>query len=272
MLGLQTMFVGLQPGGHYTGVVSLGGSKHRIAVYDFNCNGLFNDYFRVRSKVVSSGGRFHPTGDQVLIDVNGDGRFEARRPDDRELYPHARYVEVNGKWYSLSFAPYGGKVDVQTPELKLGTIKVPAQSGSCAIQLLSENGIVTFHETGREFQVPAGTYQLYAHTTQAKHSSENWRYEAWGKTSGEKLQVAEGTVLPLRFGQPLLVDVTYRTQGRQGNPPKAGDTISLSLSFSGQGGEEYTDIWKEGLGQPAPTYRMVNEAGKTVAEGTFRHD
>jgi len=268
---VENMNLSLQPSGYYAGVVSFGGSKHRIAVIDFNSNGLFNEYFKPRSGVAGSGGSFYAIGDQILIDANSDGRFERGYPNNKELYPYAKYVQVDGKWCSLDIAPRGGKVEVRNPSMKLGTIRIPAQLGSCSLQLVSVNGILKFEETGNEFQVPTATYQFYGHTMEVKHSSGNWRYDTRGTASGKKFEVAEDTVLPLRFGPPLLLNLSYSTRGPGGTQPKAGDTIQLSLTFSGQGGEQYTNIMKNGTRPPAPTYKIVDEAGKIVDKGTFEY-
>jgi hypothetical protein len=115
------------------------------------------------------------------------------------------------------------------------------------------------------------TYQLYAHTTQVKDSSENWRYDASGTTSGEQFQIAEGDVFNLRFGAPILVNVSYSRRDGQSGEPKAGDTIELSLTLSGQGGEAYTNIQRGQDRPPAPTFEVVDESGKNVAKGAFEY-
>lgn len=179
---------------------------------------------------------------------------------------------VDGNWYSLDIPAHGNNVEVQTPSLKFGIIKIPNKPGSCSLQLVSSNGILKFEETGKEFQVPADVYKLYAHTTQVKDSSVNWRYEANGTSSGKQFQVSEGDVLELSFGAPLLVNVSYynRSGGRSGSP-KVGNTIELSLTLSGQGGEVYTNVQKGHDRPPAPTFVVVDESGKNVAKGTFEY-
>jgi len=263
---VQNINVRLQSSGYHTGVVLFGESERRIAVVDFNDNGLFNEYFKPRYDMRGPEGRLYATGDQILMDVNGDGRFESN-----ELYPYAKYLQVNGKWYSLDIPAHGAAVTVQEPDLKLGTLQIPAQVGSCSLQLVSKNSILRFEATGKDVQAPAGTYQLYAHNTQAKDSSGSWRYDATGTTSGKKFQLAEDTVLPLPFGSPLRVSVSSRSRDGQYVQPKAGGTVVLSLTFSGQGGETYTNIQRNGGRPPAPTFKVVDESEKIVAKGTFQY-
>jgi hypothetical protein len=264
---IENMNVRLESSGYYTGAVQFGESQRQIAVIDFNGNGLFNEYFKPQSDIRNPEERLYAIGDQIMIDANGDGRFTG----NKELYPYARYLKVDGNWYSLDIPAHGGKVEVQTPNLKFGTIKIPTQLGSCSFQLASANGILNFEGTGQEFQVPMDTYQLYAHTTQVKDSSENWRYDASGTTSGEQFQIAEGDVFNLRFGAPILVNVSYSRRDGQSGEPKAGDTIELSLTLSGQGGEAYTNIQRGQDRPPAPTFEVVDESGKNVAKGAFEY-
>ncbi|MBC8229121.1 hypothetical protein H8E77_06195 [bacterium] len=269
---IGNMNLRLEPSGYYTGVVSFGESERRIAVVDFNCNGIFNEYFMPRSDIRGPEERLYAIGDQILIDLNGDGRFERGHTGNKELYPYAKYLQVDGNWYSLDIPAHGNNVKVQTPSLKFGTIKIPSKPGSCSLQLVSSNGIMKFEETGKEFQVPTDVYRLYAHTTQVKDSSVNWRYEANGTASGKQFQVSESDVLELSFSAPLLVNVSYynRSGGRSGRL-KAGNTIELSLTLSGQGGEIYTNVQKGHDRPPAPTFVVVDESGKNVAEGTFEY-
>jgi len=262
----RNTYLRLQTIGYYTGVVTCDESERRLAVVDFNCNGLFNDYFKQRENMRGSGGRFYADGDKVLIDVNADGQFESD-----ELYPYAKYIQIDGKWYHPDIAAHGTQVEVLTPQIKVGTIKIPSQLGSGSIQILSENGVMKLPETRQEFQVPVGAYQLYAHTAQVNHSSGEWRYDTMGTSSGEKIQVTEDKASSLPVGPPILVDVSYSSRTKRGGEPKVGDTIQLSVTFSGKGGEMYTNIQGNGRTPPAPTFKVVDESGKTVAKGAFKY-
>lgn len=263
---VRNMSLRLKTSGYYTGIVPVDESERRIAVIDFNCNGLFNDYFKPHKDIRRGGGGFYADGDKFLMDVNADGQF-----DSGESYPYAKYIQVDGKWRCLDITAHGSQVEVQTPQIKLGTIKIPSQLGSGSIQILSENGVMKLPETEQEFQIPVGAYQVYAHTAQVKHSSGEWRYDTMGTSSGEKIQVTEDSVSTLPVGPPILVDVSYSSRTRRGGEPKAGDMIELSVAFSGQGGEVYTNIQGNGQRPPAPTFKVVDEAGKTVAKGAFKY-
>jgi hypothetical protein len=267
---INNMNVRMQTSGYYAGVVSFGDSQYRIAVIDYNGNGIFNEYFKSRSDIRGPEQSLYAIGDQILIDLNNDGRFERGFTGNKELYPYAKYLQVDGTWYSLDVPAYGSTVDVQTPNLKFGTIKIPDKMGACSFQLSSPDGIMKFEETGKVFQVPTGAYQLYSHITQVKGSAD-WRFEARGTTSGNQFQIAEDDVSELSFGDPILVNVSYYNRSGRRNKPKAGDTIELSLTLSGQGKETYTNVQRGRNIPPAPTFKVVDESGKTVAKGAFEY-
>ncbi len=266
---LPSVELHVRTNGYYTGFVSLGGSNRRIAVVDFNSNGLFNDYFKVPS-LWTSGDRLLANGDQILIDTDGDGRLEGRYPGEKELYPYARYVQVDGRWYSLDIAAHGAKVEVETAQPRLGTIEISARKGSYSVQLAPAGGVLKLVPTDQTIQVPADTYRLFRYTAEAKNSSGNWCYDARAAKSEKKFEVVENAILPLRLGPPLFVNVSYRTQDAQADQPKAGDTIVLRLNVTGGRGERCS-IEKNGERPPPPTFKVVNETGKTVLSGDFEY-
>ena len=64
---IQNMHLHLQSSGYYTGVVSFGSSERRIAVVDFNGNGVFNEYFKPPADIKGPEKRLYATGDQILL-------------------------------------------------------------------------------------------------------------------------------------------------------------------------------------------------------------
>jgi len=58
---------------------------------------------------------------------------------------------------------------------------------------------------------------------------------------------------------------------RQSRSPSRSPSAELSLTLSGQGAEKYDWPAKDGKRPPVPTYRIIDEAGKTVASGTFEY-
>jgi hypothetical protein len=265
---VQNFQLTLWTGGYYTGNVSFGASERQIAIVDFNCNGIFNESFNTRS--MGSGGRLYASGDYVLVDANDDGVFNAGYTDGDEACPCAKYVQVDGRWYSLDISDHGGTVEIQEPDLELGTIEIAEQPSSGSLLLSSANGVLKV-QAGQEIQVPVGTYQVYNHSTSISDSSGNWRYNASGTTAGKKFQVTGGNAVAVGFGAPLVINVEMDSRYRRGGRAKAGSTVDLSLTISGQGGETYTSIMRDNGNPPAPTFKAIDEDGKEVAQGTFRY-
>jgi hypothetical protein len=260
---IRNMRVRLQNIGWYTGLVSFGDARRLIALIDYNGNGLFNDCFRRSSGHLGEAERFlYANGDEILIDANGDGRFEGGYMSNRELYPYGKYIQSDGNWYSLKILDHGGSVEVKGPHLELGTVKVRGLPESCLLELLSDEGILKIVGSKEEFQVPAGTYQLYALTL----SSGEWQCQARGKVSGSKFHVREGGVVALPFGPPIRVNVQSSRHRL-----RAGQTVNLGLSISGQAGEVYINVIRNGRRPSAPTFSAIDETGRIVATGTFRY-
>jgi len=264
---VQNFQLTLRTAGYYTGTVSFGASEHQIAIVDFNGNGIFNERSRPRSN--GPDGRLYATGDHVLVDANDDGLFEAGYTDGDEAYPYAKYLQVDGRWYSLDTSVHGSMVEIQEPALKLGTIDVADQSSSGSLLLASSSGVLRV-QTGQKVQVPADTYQVYNHSTSVSHSTGNWRYDAQGTTAGKKFQAVEGNSVAVEFGAPLVINIKRNQYGRGGRA-KAGGTVNLSLTISGQGGELYTNIRKNNGQPPAPTFEAIDENGEVVGQGTFEY-
>lgn len=265
---VQDFQLTLLSAGYYTGAVSFGDTEYRIAVVDFNSNGVFNERFKAQSNGPDD--QFYTYGDQVLVDVNDDGMFEAGYNNDKESYPYAGYLEVDGKWYSLNTSIHGGTVAVREPDLKLGILDVGDQSSSGSLLLASANGVLRV-KTGQQIRVPADTYWIYSHSTSVWDSSGDWRFDARVTNASKKFQVMEGNKVEVKFGAPLVINVRSVNRSEQSDTAKAGDTVRLALTVSGQGGEDYTDITRNDTRPPAPTFKAVDEDGKVVAEGAFEY-
>jgi hypothetical protein len=270
---LENIYLSLIPGGYSTGTANIGNSKYMISVVDFNGNGIFNEPFNVKPEVKAPDGRLYAVGDQVLfaLDVN-------RENMPRGFYPYSNYINLDGKWYSVDVSSDGRKMEINKADLDLGTIRVPYQLNS--LQLVSENGVMTV--SGRnildpkgkityEYEVPTGIYKLFAYAMQTGKSGEEWFCNASGTESVEQFQVKKGEVFDLKLGYPFIMNVSCLPLIGQQKNIEAGDTILLSLTFSGQAGEVFTNISESAKQLPRPTFKAVDENGKVVAESSFEY-
>ena len=270
---LENMYLRLIPGGYFTGTANIGNSKYMISVVDFNGNGIFNEPFNVKPEVKAPDGRLYAVGDQVLFTVDAN-----RAKMSFYFYPYSNYINLDGKWYSVDVSSDGRKMEINKADIDLGTIRVPYQLNS--LQLVSENGVITVN--GRnildpkgkityEYEVPTGTYKLFAYTMRMRKSGEEWFCNASGTESVEQFQVKKGEVFDLKLGYPFIMNVSCLPLSGQQKNIEAGDTVLLSLTFSGQAGEVFTNITKSGKQLPRPTFKAVDESGKVVSEGSFEY-
>jgi hypothetical protein len=66
-----------------------------------------------------------------------------------------------------------------------------------------------------------------------------------------------------KIGQPLLIKTDVQIAGRD---------VSIALILEGQGGETYVPgAQKNGQRLPSPGFRILDEAGKTLAADTFQY-
>jgi hypothetical protein len=270
---LENMYLRFIPGGYFTGTAKIGKSKCKIGAVDFNGNGIFNDTFSVLPNIKYPDGRLYAVGDQVLFTLDAN---EENMPF--YFYPYSKYIELDGKWYSVNVSSDGRMIDVNNADIDLGTIRVPYQLNS--LQLVSENGVMTVN--GRnildpkgkityEYEVPTGIYKLFAYAMETRKSGEEWFCNADGTESVEQFQVKKGEVFDLKFGFPFIMNISCLPLSGQQTNIAAGDTVLLSLTFSGQAGEVFTNITKSGKQLPRPTFKAVDENGNVIAENSFEY-
>ncbi len=78
-----------------------------------------------------------------------------------------------------------------------------------------------------------------------------------------KGQSASGLKEGAKAGPPLLVKTDVQISGRN---------VTIGLIVEGQAGEKYAGgVQKNKQWQPAPGFKIVNEAGKTLTTGRFKY-
>lgn len=285
---LENIYLRLIPGGYFVGIAKIGKSEYKIGAVDFNGNGIFNDTFNVLPDIKYPDGRLYAVGDQVLFTLDAN-----RENMPIGFYPYLKYIDLDGKWYSVNVSSDGRKMEINKADLDLGTIRVPYQLDS--LQLVSENGVMTIKlrlvsekgvtiinggldpkgKTTHEYEVPVGTYSLFAYSMRTKKwttkSGEEWYCNASGTESVQRFQVNKGEVIDFKIGLPFVVNISCLQLSDQQKSIEAGDTVLLSLTFSGQAGEIFTNIQKGISPLPRPTFKAVDENGKVVAEGSFEY-
>ena len=265
-------YVSVRSAGRYEGELPLNDRPTKIAVVDADSNGCYNDRLDLRKARTASSGAFYLWGDRVLIDLNGDGRFDMAGP---EALVGARYLQLGGEFHELTIAPGGQTIALALARLPLGSLARDG-GGAFALTLVSaEHGALTVSSKGEAVKVPAGRYKLYRCSFEVQDMGGNaWKADGSGTMKAEEIVIAQGAVTTAKFGPPLTVGVTARVSPKNDlEAVKPGATLRLSLKLTGQGGEIYSGgSIRKGTARPAPpTVKVIGEDGQVVAAGKFRY-
>jgi hypothetical protein len=246
----------LQSWGYYSGEARFGEKIYPVAVIDHNGNGLFNDLYK--------GHDDNSAGDLLLIDVNGDGKFEENEFASPEYRPCARRVMVDGRYYDLSPRADGSSFTVAPATTKLATLR--SGSDNFALMLTSDGGMLTVRSENGQAQVPVGDYRIYGwRIEQRDRDGSIWiaqgtRYQ--GAEEAPKLSVQADTTLP-PLGTPLMARLKV--------DPGGGREFQYTLSLTAASGEEIGDVTRNGQRMPEPRLKVVNAQGKEIANVPFHY-
>jgi hypothetical protein len=167
--------------------------------------------------------------------------------------------------FRIAMAPDGPSVRVAKTVPTLGTLDVGTADVEMVL-LSSESGLLRFTGSGSgKWQVPAGRYTaVQARLSKTDAEGAKWRLSESGSGKGEGFEIRAGETRALRLGPPLKTRIETRA---------ADDgTIVISLVLEGQAGEQYSPRTAKGDGTPRPPkLKILNEAGKILAQGNFEY-
>lgn len=247
--GSSNPTVELHSAGYYLGRASVGEGRHQLALVDANGNGLFNDF--------STG---PGEGDRVLIDLNDDGLFETGSEDSEEVYHLSAFLPVQDRYYTLTLPPEGGTLALAEVQPACGTLR--SRSAPFWIQLSSEQGFFHFRSREPELRVPTGTYRLHACAVEARDAKGNvWK--GIGRFPARRdLLIRRKETIFLDLGPPLKVEAVPQVQD---------DQVEFRLRITGGAGEEYQEIFKNGVRVPPPRLRIAEASGQQVGIYDFSY-
>jgi hypothetical protein len=126
----ETTNVFLTSSSYCLGELTFGETTYPVALFDDDRNGLFNDLFAVPSESRRSGQTYpiYPSGDLLVFDLDGDGKYENSYPETFEMYHAGRYISFGDTCYELDIAPHGRSITVRETEAPCGYIKTAARS------------------------------------------------------------------------------------------------------------------------------------------------
>jgi len=273
--GRTRTYLSVIAAGYYEGLLSIGGRRLKAAVVDADSNGCFGDYYEVQKGATSSSGSFYVWGDRIMLDLNGDGRYDVQPLGSAESLGCGRYLLLGGRCYEVAIAPSGQTLTLSRSQAPMGAL-LREGGGTFALGLLSEeNGMLTVRGEGKPLLVPADKYRLYWCAFEAKDArGVVWKATGTATTKAGSIEVPRGGVASAKFGPPLKVGVTARAlPGGKPDAVSPGNTLRLNLEVKGQAGELYSagSMTRGGKRLSPPGVRVVAPDDRVVATGQFRY-
>jgi hypothetical protein len=254
--------VSLASAGYCEGEVTLDGKAYKVAVFDDLMNGCFDDVYTSPPEYGRSGS-ISGVGDTMMIDLNGDGKFDKKVGYTPEVFHLGKYLPWGGRCYEVNVSADGRNLSLAESTAPSGYIKT--QCASYSAELLGEDGAVKLQGEAN-VKVPAGKYRLATCTAEAKDKEGNtWRLTGAGSWKHPEINVEAGKVTPLTFGPPLVAKITYSRT----SPSEVG----FNLQLTGVRNEEYSAgaIARNGEQLPPPRFEVRDSKGDMVTSGSFQY-
>lgn len=260
----------IRPRGRYEGELALNGKKRKIALVDADCTGRFNDPPQLPKEGSEKKGQ--PSGgDRVLVDLNGDGRFDA----SREAFACTKYLTLDGGRFLLTVAPNGQTLTLSEATVATGSLARHG-GGTFSLTLLSpEHGEVKLSSKGEPAKLPAGKYTIRQCSVEIKSlTGGTWEATAEGASDGKVIEIAKDKVTTAKFGPPLRLGATVSVMpdGKL-SAVKPGDTLVMEPKITGQAGEVYelSALSDDGGIPEPPSVTIRNAKGEVVTQADFQY-
>ena len=181
-------YVSAMPAGYMGSTVELDGKPLKIGIMDANLNGVFGDVFGTRS-----------SGDILLIDRKGDGKFETPQYTstaslfEGDEVPLLALTSLNGTFYEIRVSPDGSTVTLTPSTDPSGTLTVTGvKAGGLLVD--GPKGMLFAEPVDGKYKLPAASYTVQSVEYKvADPKGADWSF-AVGAIAGKKLQVLPDTV------------------------------------------------------------------------------
>ncbi len=239
------------------GTVRLSGKPYKVALVDADLSGVFGD-------AVSSWG-----GDRLLIDLNGNGRYDQRGsfpiPAAQENRPLSECWQVGSTWWQGTVVGDGNALRVEPVQVEYGDLRCEGPQIT-ALQLASRRyGVFTPGFKGGSAKLPVGEHAVESVELTAKdEQGRQWQLSASGPMGGEEsIRITAEQPTELDFSRPLVVSVQAHKQGR--------GQVYLALGVATAAGQSVRSLAVGRQRPPEPTFTITDASGKEVASGKFEY-
>jgi hypothetical protein len=212
----------------YEGDVTVEGKKYKCGLYDYNCNGTFDD---------------------IAADPSHADRIKITTDEAERLHAPGKYIQIGGKLYhpapsrdgaSVSFAAVG--------EVPTGRVIVPASVNQFALG--GECGILYFDVKNGRADVPVGKYTLFRWQTDRRdRSGVEWKISGYDFPRALRVDVAAGGQTQLDCGEPARARV---------GADRTGEDWQIGVCLTGRLDETVKIAMGNGSAPPAPNLRIAN--------------
>lgn len=244
------------------GELTFGEKTYPMALFDDDRNGLFNDIRAIPSESERRG-QVYTSGDVLVFDLDGDGKFQNSHPVTAEMYHVGKYISFGDTCYELDIAPHGRSMTVRETETPCGYIKTKHPNYS--VELLGDSGPLKLNSSESTGKVPVGEYRLATCLLEREDDEGvTWRIFGRGNWRQPVIEVKRNRKAALEFGPPLTARITLTKQR---------DVLEIGLDVTGRRGETYPprDFARVGKGLPAPRFEVRDEKGDIVVSSDFEY-
>jgi hypothetical protein len=245
-------------GGYRTGEVTLAGQTYRVAAVDRNLNGRYDDV----AHIAGPGALW--TSDFLAIDLDRDGKFKETFLEGGEWLPLLPGIRVGGAYYGVKVVADGSSIHLEKAAPPTAAVEIA--SADVVMAAVSDWG---FHELkgGGKRDVAAGTYRVVGlGLERTDPKGVKWTVLGYPSTvqKNAMIELKPGEATALKLGPPLVAKVDAADA--------KGRIVSLGLGIEGQGGEAYfPSAERNGQQLPAPSFKILDEAGKVLAAASFEY-
>jgi hypothetical protein len=247
------------PAFYREGRINLNGRPHRVAVVDYDLDGIYNRVFMPSTKGISE-----LRCDVFAIDLDGDSKFHAGKPGGSEIMPFSRMVKVNEDYYSVHVTGDGGMIEFRQTKPSFGELDVGVEEVD--LRLWSDAAHQRLRGSGSKWRVPAGKYRIVSLELTEKDSAGNlWAFKTDKVGQGESglFEVRPGEATSLRIGPPFKIKTFM---------DRSGLNVLVGFDLEGQAGELYAPGAKvNGKTVSEPEFKIINSTGSVVGSGRFKY-